>query len=288
MVIASMNIRNTIFLKKEVQDFLLVSQFNNFSKAAEFQGVQQSGLSKSIKKLEREFEAPLFIRKSKGLELTQLGNLFKEFIKNSDQLFSHFAEDLSKLEHKVTGHFKLGSYHVLAKYFLPRLIKSMEPFPELKIDFDFSTSKECTEKVLQNELDLAVVAGPNPYPDLVIKKLWREYIGLYSFDGKLKTKALYHGKMLDIQKFLCKYPKHRQQRIDNYDIIYSILKRNEAMGFLPHPLALREGKLKEIEIFKPGVDICLIYRSDTYKSLGLKTIIQSIQKLDLKSRFHYS
>lgn len=273
-----------MFLKKEASDFLIVSQFLNFSKAADYLGVQQSGLSKNIKKLEAEIQNPLFIRKARGLELTEIGKIYRKHLIFMNKGKEEFLNEVSGLNNEVVGQFTIGAHPVLAKFILPKLKLALQNFPSLKLDFDFSTSRENNEKVLQNELDLAIVANPIPYPDLVVKRLWKEYIGLYSIDGKIKSELLFNNKMLSVQRILSQYSKAEKQRVDDYDILYSILKRaDNSMGLLPHPVAEKESKLKCIKRFNPGVNICLIYRSDRFSSKAFKTLTQHINSLDFLS-----
>jgi DNA-binding transcriptional LysR family regulator len=269
-----------MFLRKEANDFLVVSQFLNFTKAADYLGVQQSGLSKNIKKIESELKKPLFIRKARGLELTEVGRIYKKYLIDIDSYKEQFDHEVNALSNEVVGQFSIGAHPVLAKFVLPKLKAALKDYPSLQLDFDFSTSRECTEKVLQNELDLAIVASPINYPDLIVKNLWKEYIGLYSTDGLLKQEILYNNKMQGIQKFLSQYPQIKPQRVDDYDILYSILKRTDSMGFLPHPIAEKEGKLKRIRALKPGVNICLIYRSDRFSGKAFKVLTQQIKNLN--------
>ncbi len=239
---------------------------------------------KNIKKLELELKLPLFIRKARGLELTEAGRVYKKYLLEINDKNEEFEQEIFGLNHKIVGQFILGAHPVLAKFILPKLKSSLTDFPSLKLNFDFSTSRECTEKVIQNEIDLAIVADPIDYPDLVKIKLWKEYIGLYSTDGLKKNELLYNNKMLSVQKLLKNYNSLKLQRIGYYDILYSILKRTNSMGFLPHPIAEKENKLKCIQKFKPGVEICLIYRVDKFQGKAFKTLSQLIKRLNYISK----
>jgi DNA-binding transcriptional LysR family regulator len=269
-----------MFNNKETNDFLIVSQFLNFSKASDYLGVQQSGLSKSVKKLETKLGEALFIRKSHGLDLTEVGRIYKKYVIRSNKEWEMAIQDISSLKNDIVGSFTIGCHPIIGKFFIPKLKKKLEKYPSIKLNFDFSSSRKSTEKVIQNDLDMAIVASPIEYPDLVIRKLWKEQIGLYSKDGKLKSEIIYNNNMLNAKKLLSLYPDISHQRIDDYNIICSTLKRNNSMGFLPNPIADSESKLKAIKLFKPEVDICLVYRSDRFSSQAFKVLTGLLKGLN--------
>ena len=87
--------------------FLMIAKEKNMTNAAEKLYVSQPALSKKIKELELEIGAPLFIRKKRGLELTDKGVLLKErasqIIELSDKTMKELEEDV------VVGDIYIGS-----------------------------------------------------------------------------------------------------------------------------------------------------------------------------------
>ena len=71
--------------------FNTIWELRSFSKAAEVLNVSQPALSQSIKKLENEFEAPLF-KRGKNLELTEMGMLFYTYSKELLQVKERLNE----------------------------------------------------------------------------------------------------------------------------------------------------------------------------------------------------
>lgn len=261
-----------MFLNKELSDFIHVANFENFSKASDYLGVQQSGLSKSIKRLEIKYGKKLFIRQAKGLELTEVGRLLRDKLKDVERVETEFSQTLDQLEFDIAGSFKIGVHPVIGKFIIPKIKKELSNYPGIKCEFIFAPSKLVTEQVLNSEIDFAVVASPKYYPDLRIKKLWKEFVGLYSKDGKMKPELIFHSKMVGVKPLLKTYERFSQQRIDDYDIIYSILKRTPSMGLLPNPVGDKESRLKLIQKCSEDIDVCLIYRTDSYQSKGFKTL----------------
>lgn len=72
-------------LQKEITYFLAVAESLNISKAAEQLGIQQSGLSRAIHRLEQDLGQKLFQRKNIGLLLTPQGERFYRAVKDTKQ-----------------------------------------------------------------------------------------------------------------------------------------------------------------------------------------------------------
>ena len=63
--------------QKEYDYFLTLCETLNISRASEILGMQQGGLSKPLKKLEKSLGTELFIRKGRGLQITEFGRLLQ-------------------------------------------------------------------------------------------------------------------------------------------------------------------------------------------------------------------
>ena len=62
---------------RQLKYFLAVAKWGSFSHAAERIGIAQPALSAQVAKLEAQLGCPLFIRKARGVELTQAGMRFR-------------------------------------------------------------------------------------------------------------------------------------------------------------------------------------------------------------------
>ncbi|MGH3486496.1 MAG: LysR family transcriptional regulator, partial [Actinopolymorphaceae bacterium] len=58
---------------RQLEYFVTVAEERHFTRAAQRLHVAQSGISASIRSLERELEAELFIRSTRSVELTDAG-----------------------------------------------------------------------------------------------------------------------------------------------------------------------------------------------------------------------
>ena len=74
--------------------FLKVVETGSFSKAANELFISQPALSQQLKKLEKEFNAKLFTRSNKGIELTKEGKIVYKY-------FSMFEECLDEMREEI-------------------------------------------------------------------------------------------------------------------------------------------------------------------------------------------
>lgn len=67
----------------DIKSFVTVAELKSISGAAQKLNYLQSNMTAKIKKIENHYKRQLFIRKSKGVELTESGmNLYQQYKKN--------------------------------------------------------------------------------------------------------------------------------------------------------------------------------------------------------------
>jgi DNA-binding transcriptional LysR family regulator len=89
--------------------FLVVAERGSLLKAAEVLHTNQPALSRSLRRLERLVGAPLFVRSSKGLTLTELGRRMREPVRTLlDQAAAVEAQALAEAR-GVSGVLKVGA-----------------------------------------------------------------------------------------------------------------------------------------------------------------------------------
>lgn len=265
-------------VRKEVIDFIRVTEAGNFSRAADLMGVKQSGLSKSIKRLEEELGIKLFMRGSRHLKLTDAGHLFYEQAKDLNKAWQHTTQKARALSSEIEGHFTLAFHPVIGKYILPKIMNKTLSYPALDISIQLMSSRDSQLSVREMKTDIALAVNPLPYPDLVIKPLWKEYIGLYSKDGETKETLLYNEDMINVIEHTSPFTNVKKIAINDYQMIYSVAKRNnKTMCLLPNPIVDNEGKMKLIKQITKKIDVCLVYRQDRLKTKGFKYLLDSFQ-----------
>lgn len=154
--------------------FLNICKKQSISKAADNLFITQQGLSKSIKTLENELKVNLFTRTSKGLELTEYGNLLKNHAEVIIAAEEAALEDIKKLKEEksdiIDVCFAMGVLNSLSIDFIQKFNKK---HPNINLHYIEYPDFKCQKSVLGDHSCLGVVLGPvdtNKFDFEVIKK----------------------------------------------------------------------------------------------------------------------
>lgn len=141
--------------------FNSVAETGNISRAAKQLFISQPAVSKAIQSLESNLEATLFIRNSRGVKLTEEGQLLYEHTKNAFDSISRGEEDIKKIHKLGIGHLRIGASTTLCKYLLlPYLDGFVRDNPHIKITIENQSSSHTLKLLENNELDIGLVAKP--------------------------------------------------------------------------------------------------------------------------------
>lgn len=139
--------------------FLSVAENKSISKSANQLFISQPAISIAIKKLEKNLNTTLFIRKSKGVELTDKGRILYDNVKKAFNILSETENRLRTPEN--TGYLRIASSNVLCKYFLiPYLKEFSRLYPNTDVSITCTSSAEAISMLNECSIDLALVAKP--------------------------------------------------------------------------------------------------------------------------------
>ena len=96
--------------------FLSAAENKSISKAAASLYISQPAVSITIKKLEENLNTTLFVRRSKGVELTEKGRLLYDSVKKAFQMLSDTEKSLKFPVY--SGYLRIATSNVLCKHFL--------------------------------------------------------------------------------------------------------------------------------------------------------------------------
>ena len=139
--------------------FLSAAENKSISKAAAQLYISQPAVSMTIKKLEENLNTTLFIRKSKGVELTEKGRLLYDSAKKAIQMLSDTEKSLRFPP--GTGHLRIATSNVLCKHFLmPYLKDFLKRYPDTDLAITCTSSAEACRMLEECSIDLALVVKP--------------------------------------------------------------------------------------------------------------------------------
>lgn len=266
--------------RKEYEYFLSLASELNISKAAEKIGVQQAGLSKSLRNLELDLGRELFYRTNRGLLLTPFGKILqKNLIATIDSWQHSFAREEKRFQ-RIWGKFKFGMHPTLAQNFSPEFFPRIcETYPELDLEMVLKSSSQVTKDVIEHNIQFGIVANPEKHSDLIIHKLNEEFVACWSSTPKNYKKILYYNPdMVEVARKLRNFKEYKKVPINDYEVIAANMSTATGLALLPSSVATKYPCLKQVGAMLFKVRICLIYRYDIQKSMAFDAILEEIKK----------
>lgn len=144
-----------------LQQFMVLTETLNFSKAAERLHISQPPLSMAIRKLEENFGTALFERTTRHVRLTPAGTAARDEIEKALFHFEQAKRYALQTVNGVRGRIAIGSVGSATLSLIPRLIP---PFRQAYPSAELALSEHPTNLILQmveeGKLDIGLVRSP--------------------------------------------------------------------------------------------------------------------------------
>ena len=158
-----------------MRQFLAVAEERNFTRAAERLHMAQPPLSRQIKALEAEMGAPLFLRTSAGVELTEVGQTLLDEVPNLLRLAERATERTRRAAQGLTGQLDVGLFGSGVLDVIPRLLSRFhEERPEVRIVLHNLTKAEQLQALRERRISVGFNRLVPPEPELVVETVLRE------------------------------------------------------------------------------------------------------------------
>ena len=136
--------------------FAAVAQCGSFREAADTLHIAQSALSRQVFRLEEDLGTPLLERHARGVNLTQAGELFLRYARDSVLQADQLRTELDALRGLRRGTVRVETIEALVPEFLPPIVQQFaERHPAVRLDINVSS----TDKVIDAVRDFAVDFG---------------------------------------------------------------------------------------------------------------------------------
>lgn len=141
--------------------FNCVAETGNISHAAKQLYISQPAVSKAITSLEENLGAILFLRNSRGVKLTEEGELLYSHTKNAFSILRQGEEHIRRIHELGIGHLRIGVSATLCKYLLlPYLNRFVKENPHIKITIESQSTAHTLKQLENGTLDIGLVAKP--------------------------------------------------------------------------------------------------------------------------------
>ena len=280
--------------------FYVVAKNKHMTRASEELHISQPAISQSIKKLEDQLGGILFLRSNKGMELTEEGKMFYEYVKGALELISNAENEFTSFKDLSKGEIKIGCSTTLTKLILIDTIKEFHAkYPNIninitndltsnlvndlklgKLDFIIFNEGDIKETNLKleiiKELKQGFVYNPEFYSDCITK-----FEDLNNYPLILQKEQSNSRKFLDhiaLQNNIKLIPK---MEVVSQELITEFTNIGLGIGFVIIDLAKRNFKnLKELKINKkiPNIKVYLAANKSVSLTFASKTFIKYLKE----------
>lgn len=189
--------------------FYVVAKNKHMTKASQELHISQPAISQSIKKLEEQLGGTLFLRSNKGMELTEEGKMFYEYIKGALELINNAENEFTSFKDLSKGAIKIGCSTTLTKLIL---IDSIKKFHSAYPNINISIINDLTRNLI-NDLKLGKL-------DFIIFN-----------ESNIKENNLHLEKIKELKQGFVYNPEFFNDEINNFEELNSlplILQKEES------------------------------------------------------------
>lgn len=146
--------------------FVKTVEYGSFTKAAEILNYSQSGISRMINDLEKEWNIILLERGRSGVKLTSDGMKLLPFAKNVCAEYDKLQMEVSDLTGLQSGLIRIGTFSSVATHWLPNIIREFQKaYPNIDYELLLGDYTEIEEWILDGRVDCGFLRLPT-HPDL--------------------------------------------------------------------------------------------------------------------------
>jgi DNA-binding transcriptional LysR family regulator len=151
------------FTLQQLRILKAVAAEKSFTKAAETLFISQPSLSKQIKILENRLGIILLNRENNKLSLTESGKVFLHYSERILALCEESCRALNDVKNGDRGNLTVGASQTIGTYLMPRVLALFaQHYPQINIKVQVDSTRVIAKKVLNHEIDIAVVGGDVP------------------------------------------------------------------------------------------------------------------------------
>lgn len=164
---------------KELYYFIAIAEEKSISKAAERLFMAQSSLSQFLGILENNVGSKLFIRTSRGVCLTQEGELMLQYAYKTLAEYRSVQNEIKDIKQLKSGRVIMGISTFRGSYLLPPVLNAFHlEHPDVKVEIVEKNSMALEQMLLSGEIDIALLVMSEADPRLNIERVMKDEICL--------------------------------------------------------------------------------------------------------------
>lgn len=141
--------------------FVKTVEFGSFTKAAEALRYTQSGISRMIRDLEKEWDIVLLERSRAGVRLTSDGMRLLPYARNLCSEYEKLKAQVDDLKGLKSGLIRIGTFSSVATHWLPDIIREFrKDYPDIEYELLLGDYTEIEEWIAQGRVDCGFLRLP--------------------------------------------------------------------------------------------------------------------------------
>lgn len=156
-----------MFHLSHLRYFYAVAQTRSIRKAAESLHVAQSAVSRQIKNLEEELDAPLFDRHPRGVRLTDAGQILAKYAQQTMLNLDRIRSEIDDLRALRRGTVRICTVEAGLIDILPQVIRDFRRrYPAVSVTLLTRGSQGVVDTILNDDADLGLAFNAPYHPDI--------------------------------------------------------------------------------------------------------------------------
>ncbi len=141
--------------------FVGAVEYGSFTKAAEIMNYSQSGISRMINDLEKEWKVVLLERGKSGIKLTSDGMKLLPYVRNVCKEYEKLQAEVDELNGLQSGLIRIGTFSSVATHWLPNVIRKFQKsYPGIDYELLLGDYTEIEEWISEGRVDCGFLRLP--------------------------------------------------------------------------------------------------------------------------------
>jgi DNA-binding transcriptional LysR family regulator len=158
---------------EHLKAFYVTVMANSISKAAKQLHLSQPALSMQLQALEKELDSELLIRSTKGVQLTEAGEVLYDYAKTILSLKENIQRDIKNI-HK-NQQLLLGACTTVGDYALPcSLFLFKDKNPDISVHVEISNTPGVITKLINHTVRIGIIQGKPPGDEMEYMEIMRD------------------------------------------------------------------------------------------------------------------
>jgi LysR family transcriptional regulator, hydrogen peroxide-inducible genes activator len=264
-----------------IRYFLAVSDALNFTRAAEACNVTQPALSRAIQQLEEEVGGQLFRRERNLTHMTDLGMLMRPRLQQILETVGEVKREVRQFLTLENAQIRLGIMCTVGPTRFTGLLADFRMrYPGVSLELVEGMPSSLAAKLEQGEIDIAVMASADGYPErLDLKPLYRERFLLacpaghrFARQNAVRMEEV-HGENY-LLRLNCEYKNNIEDLIRQTGGAVHVCYQSEREDWIQNMVAGGLGIcfIPEFSAVLPGLELRAVIDPEVWREINLVTM----------------